>query len=301
MSTPGPSPLSARTAVVTGGSSGIGLETVRGLARLGASVVLVGRGEERSREIARNLAGETGNPSIASVGVRDLGLLSETRTLASRLLAECPRIDILVNNAGAYFRRRETTSEGHERTFALNVLSPFLLTSLLAPRIEASAPARIVNVSSMAHRRRTVDFDHLEGPANWGSGFQVYGASKLELLLLTREFARRFAGRGVTVNAVHPGFVHSGFGQNNPGGTATAIRLFGRVFGRSVEAGAVTPIYAAADPSIAGVTGAYFTDHRVDPGSRASQDLGVARRLYDACRDMTGAPEVVGLVAGSAA
>ncbi len=292
MAPSGPRPLVGRVAVVTGGSSGIGLETVRGLASLGATVVLVGRGEERSREIGQRLATATGNPAVVPVGVRDLALLADTRALATRLLAEFPRIDILVNNAGAYFRARATTSEGHERTFALNVLSPFLLTSILAPRLASSAPARVVNVSSMAHRRQTVDFDHLEGPEPWGNGFRAYGVSKLELLLLTREFARRLSGSGVSVNAVHPGFVHSGFGQNNEGGTAAAIWFFGRLFGRSAPRGAATPIYAAAEPSIAGVTGQYFTDHRTEPGSRASQDLEVARRLYEACRALTGAPEV---------
>ena len=285
-------------AVVTGATSGIGLEIARGLAARGVRTVLVGRGPERAAGVARSIRETTGNPSVESVGVRDLALRTEVRSLASELLGRYPRIGLLVNNAGAMFTRREVTAEGTERTFALNVLSPFLLTALLATRLIASAPARVVNVASAAHRGRSVDFDDLEGRAGYG-GYRAYGRSKLELILLTRELSRRLEGLGVTVNAVHPGFVRSGFGLNSGGGTAAAIRVLGRLFGRSTSRGAETPLFVATDPSLAQTSGQYFSDRTLRSGSPQSRDVADARRLYEACRELTEAPEVPGPRGGS--
>ena len=286
-------------AVVTGATSGIGLEIARGLAVRGARTVLVGRGVERVAAVARSVQQGTGNPFVESVGVRDLALRAEVRSLAAELLDRYPRIGILVNNAGAMYTHRETTSEGTERTFALNVLSPFLLTSVLARRLIESAPARVVNDASAAHRGRTVDFQDLEGKGRYG-GYRAYGQSKLELILLTRELSRRFEGTGVSVNAVHPGFVRSGFGLNTPGATAAAIRVLGRLFGKSTSRGAETPLFVAADPSLGGTSGQYFSDHTVRPGSPQSREMANARRLYDVCRELTGAPELPEPSGGSA-
>jgi NAD(P)-dependent dehydrogenase (short-subunit alcohol dehydrogenase family) len=284
--------LSGRVAVVTGATSGIGREVARGLAALGATTVVVGRGTERSAQVAAALATSTGNHSVESLGVTDLSLLSDTNRLADALLTRYPKIHLLVNNAGAYYRRRQVTSEGHERTWALNVLSPFLLSSRLASALSAGAPARVVNVGSAAHQGHVVDFGALETPDKYGQGYRAYGVSKLELLLLTRELARRFEGAGVTVNAVHPGFVRSGFGKNNGGGVAFVIGVLGLLFGKSVRRGAVTPLFVSSDPSVASVTGRYFSNRKVHPGSVASQDMSVARHLYEVCRELTGAPKV---------
>ena len=221
----------------------------------------------------------------------DLALRTETEATAQALLQRYPRIHLLVNNAGVYLVRRETTSEGFERTFALNVLSPFLLTSWLAPRLMESAPARVVNVASAAHQGNSVDFSDLQSSHRY-RGLRAYGRSKLELLLLTREFARRLEGTGVSVNAVHPGFVASGFGQNNGGGLAVGMRVVQALFGRSVRRGAAVPLFAATDPEVGARTGQYIAGRRVVPGSAASQDMAVARRLYDVCRELWSAPEV---------
>ena len=276
-----------RVAVVTGATSGIGQELARRLAEAGYRTVVVGRGAERAARVAAEIAGATGRSDVESVGVTDLAQLSEVRALASTLLARYPQVHVLVNNAGALFVRRDVTPDGLERTFALNVLAPFLLTSLLADRLRASAPARVVNVSSAAHYRRTVDLADLQSTRRY-SGYRTYGESKLEILLLTREFARRWAGSGVTVNAVHPGFVASGFAQNNGGGIALATGVLARLFGRSVRRGAETPFWAATDPSLAGVSGEYFSNRHRSRGDSASRDLVVAGQLWDACAKIAG-------------
>jgi NAD(P)-dependent dehydrogenase (short-subunit alcohol dehydrogenase family) len=293
MSAPATNGQSRRLAIVTGATSGLGWEIARQLAQRGDAVVVVGRGDDRAKTAAAEIARITSNSHIDSVGVTDLARPSEVRELAATLLARYPAIHVLVNNAGGYFRRRDVTTDGLERTFALNVLAPFLLTSLLADRLRASAPSRVVNLSSAAHYRQRVNFDDLQSTRDY-SGFDVYGASKLEILLLTREFARRWAGTGVTVNAVHPGFVASGFAQNNGGGTAFFIWLMSRIFGKSVRSGAVTPVFVASDPSLTTVTGAYFSSLRVHPGDPASRDLAAAARLFAACEQIVAPPSAAG-------
>jgi len=276
-----------RLAVVTGATSGLGREIARRLAGVGYRVVVVGRGEERAARVAAELAERTGPGAVDSVGVTDLARPSDVRALAAKLLARYPAIHLLVNNAGAVFFRRQVTEEGLERTFALNVLAPYLLTTLLADRLKASAPSRVVNVSSAAHYRQAVDFSDLQSERHY-RGFRVYSESKLELLLLTREFARRFAGTDVTVNAVHPGFVATGFGQNNGGGSGFAIRVLSAVFGKSVKRGAETPVLVATDPSLARVTGEYFSNGHRSRGDPMSWDMAAAARLAVACAEMPG-------------
>jgi len=285
-------PLSGRVAVVTGATSGIGREIALGLARQGATTVVVGRGEGRAARAAAEIAQESGNRNVDSVRVDDLAVLAETRQLAGSLLAKCPAVHILVNNAGAYFHRRERTSDGLERTLALNVLAPYLLMTLLAPRLVESAPSRIVNVSSAAHGQGRLDFNDLQSTRRY-AGFRAYGTSKLELLLLTREYARRLRPTGVTVNAVHPGFVRSGFALNNSGGVRIGMRIVS-IFGRSVRRGADTPIYVASAPELASVTGEYFSDRTRRPGSPESNDLESARRLVEECARMSGVPPIDG-------
>ena len=284
---------SGRVAVVTGATSGIGREVALGLARQGATTVVVGRGTDRASRTAAEISRVSGNPRVESLRVDDLAVLANVRELSAVLLDRYPVIHVLVNNAGAYFRRREETPDGLERTFALNVLAPYVLTTLLAPRMISSAPARIVNVSSAAHRSAKVDFSDLQFARRF-SGFTVYGSSKLELIWLTREFARRLQGRGVTVNAVHPGYVRSGFGLNNGGGTAFAMRILGRLFGRSVVRGADTPIFVASAPELATATGGYYSDRKLRAGSPASHDLTKARRLFDECSRLSGVPPLAG-------
>jgi len=285
--------LSGKVAVVTGATSGIGRETALGLARLGATTVVVGRGEGRAATAAAEISRASGNPHVEWLRVDDLAVRQDARALAAALLDRYTNLHVLVNNAGGYFRRREVTADGLERTFALNVLAPYLLTTLLAPRLVASAPSRVVNVSSHAHQGARVDFTDLQSVEHF-SGFRVYGASKLELLWLTREFARRLQGSGVTVNAVHPGFVRSGFGLNNGGGVAFGMRIAMRLFARSAERGADTPIYVASAPELAAATGGYYADRKLNPGTPESQDMTKARQMFEACAALSEIPPLGG-------
>jgi NAD(P)-dependent dehydrogenase (short-subunit alcohol dehydrogenase family) len=274
-------------AVVTGATSGIGREIALGLAARGVTTVVVGREADRANRAAREIAAATGQPRVEPIDGGDLAVRANVRALADELLRRYTSIHVLVNNAGAYFARREVTPDGLERTFSLNVLAPFLLTSLLADRLKASAPARVVNVASAAHLGHSVDFSDLQGERSF-AGYGAYGRSKLELILLTREFARQFVGTGVTVNAVHPGFVRSGFGQNNGGNTARGIRIAAFLFGKSVRRGARGPLFLATDPSVATVTGQYFSGRRQVSGSPASQVRESAIRLFAACAEIGG-------------
>lgn len=291
MSTGPVSAAVAGVAIVTGATSGIGKEVARGLAARGFTTVVVGRGADRTASVAAELARSTGNPRVESAAVHDLAVRAETKQLAAELLARYPEIRILVNNAGGYFSQRDLTSDGLERTFALNVLAPFTLTSLLADRLRVSAPARVVQVSSAAHLGQTVDLANLQGGSVY-HGYTMYGRSKLELLLLTREFARRLAGTGVVVNAVHPGFIRSGFGNNNPGGAGLGVKFAKFFFARSLKYGMRNVVYVATDPAAGVVTGEYFSRFRVTQASAASYDIAMARKLFDICRDLAGTPDL---------
>ena len=209
----------------------------------------------------------------------NLGRLAAVRELAGTLLAQVPRIDVLINNAGAIFQRRETTEDGLERTFALNHMGYFLLTALLRDRLVASAPARIVNVASQAHRGATLDFADLQTARGY-SGWRAYQRSKLCNILFTRELARRLGGTGVTANALHPGFVASRFGDNNHGLFRFGLGIAKRFAAISMEEGAETPVYLATSPEVAAVTGRYFDKCRPSEPSLAAQDDAAAARLW---------------------
>jgi NAD(P)-dependent dehydrogenase (short-subunit alcohol dehydrogenase family) len=274
-----PAPLAGKTAVVTGASSGIGLPTAVGLARLGASVALVAR--DRAKGEAALAAVRQASPPGAAprLFLADLGSLAQVRRLAQELLAALPRIDVLVNNAGAIHATRKASAEGHELTLAVNHLAPFLLTSLLLPRLRASAPARVVTVSSEAHRMGPLDLDDLEARRGY-SAMRVYGRSKLANVLFASELARRVAGTGVTSNSLHPGVVATGFGRNDPGWLRLLVTV-GRPFLTSPEKGARTSIHVAAAPEVEGVTGKYFKDRRVVAPAPYARDEGVQGRLWE--------------------
>ncbi len=218
--------MDGKICVVTGATSGIGRETALALARLGAEVALCARDEGRGAAVREEVARVAAGPA-PRLFVADLASLAQVRRLAAELAAALPRINVLVNNAGAIHMKRKHTVDGHETTFAVNHLAPFLLTSLLLPTLRASAPSRVVTVSSDAHRSGRIDFDDLMGAKDY-AGMRAYAQSKLANVLFAYELARRLEGTGVTSNALHPGVVATGFGRNDPGGCGSACACSSR-------------------------------------------------------------------------
>ena len=286
--------MSGRTVVVTGGNSGIGLEAAVDLARMGASVVITARHAERGAAALAEIRRRSGSGDVAVVAL-DLASLASVRTAAEEILATTDRLDALVNNAGAILSQRTLTDDGFEATFGANHLGHHLLTHLLLDRLVASAPARVVNVASLAHRGawRGMSWDDLNRERGYNAS-QVYAESKLANILFTRELAARLVGTGVTANACHPGGVRSGFGSaEDTRGLERFAMAIGRPFLVSPARGAEPLVYLAASPEVAGVTGAYFTGgylpgvHQRTP-SRAARDDGAARRLWALSDELVG-------------
>jgi retinol dehydrogenase 12 len=275
-----------RVCLVTGATTGIGLATAEGLARTGAHVILGARSRERGEAARQRVAATTGSDRLEVV-VADLSVQAEVRRLAEDVAAAHPRLDVLVNNAGMVYSERQETADGIERTWALNHLAPFLLTNLLTDLLVASAPARVVTVSSNAHTGASLDLDDPEFVRRRYRSFSAYGQSKLANILFTIELARRLEGRGVTANCLHPGFVRSEFGMRTSGWLAVGIRI-ARVFAITPEQGARTSIYLATSPEVAGVTGRYFVNSRPARPRPQAMDTEMARRLWEASERMTG-------------
>lgn len=275
-----------KTCVITGATDGIGLEAAMRLGALGARLVLVGRNREKGERALQRLRARV--PGVlVELHYADLSRRGEILRLAPELLRAAPRIDVLVNNAGAFFARRDMTEDELERTFALNHIGYFLLTHLLRERLVASAPARIVNVASEAHRNATLDLDDLQC-ANRYSGWLAYQRSKLCNILFTRELARRLVGTGVTANCLHPGFVATSFGDNNAGWFRIGFGLAKRFSAISIERGAETPVYVASSAEIEGLSGRYFDKCRERAPNAAAQDDVTAAKLWEASVKLAG-------------
>jgi len=278
--------MQGQVCLVTGATSGIGRITARELARLGARVIIVGRSPEKTEATVRQIRAETGTTAVESL-VADLSSQVEVRRLAEQVQAQCGRLDVLVNNAGAMFLKRLESVDGIEMTLALNHRSYFLLTNLLLPLLKASAPTRIVNVASDAHKGASINFDDLQGKQKY-SGWRAYQQSKLANILFTNELARRLDGTGVTVNSLHPGFVRTNFLQVFEGRWGgRLIRAIAERIAISPEQGACTSIYLASSPDVAGVTGRYFVKEKPVASSAQSLDPAAAQRLWRMSEEMT--------------
>jgi NAD(P)-dependent dehydrogenase (short-subunit alcohol dehydrogenase family) len=279
--------LRGRRILVTGASNGIGKVAALELARLGADLLLVCRDRARGERTVAEIAQATGNRRVELL-ICDLSSQEEIRKLAREILASERPLHVLLNNAGVILTRRSETVDGLERTFATNHIAYHMLTNLLLERIVQSAPARIVNVASDAHRFAggALNFDDLQSQRRY-SGMRVYGQSKLANILFTRERARRLSGTGVTVNAVHPGPVATGFALNNGPLARLAMRLFSP-FARTPEKGAETSIYLCSSPDVEGITGKYWYDcreHQANPHAENDED---ARRLWEVSARLCG-------------
>ena len=276
--------MSGRICLVTGATRGIGRATAEALAKSGAHVLLHGRDSASVGAVCREMVRYGKVDGV----VGDLSSLAAVRKLATAVAAQYPRLDVLVNNAGTGTRRRQTTGDGYERTFAINHLAPFLLTNLLLERLKAGKAARVVTVSSMAHRGAKLDFDDLNWETRKFSGLGAYGASKLANILFTVELASRLAGSGVTANCLHPGVVATNIFTAFGGRTGKVFTVLLRPFMLSPADGAKTSIYLASSPEVANVTGKFFDKCREVPPTPAAQDAAAAKRLWDVSAKLTG-------------
>jgi NAD(P)-dependent dehydrogenase (short-subunit alcohol dehydrogenase family) len=269
--------MRGKVVVITGGTSGIGEVAAQRLANMGARIVLVARDKRRGEAALARL--RSADKSLShSIHYGDLSRISEMKRLAAEIAAAEPRIDVLINNAGAIFGSRQLTADNLERTFATNHMAYFVLTLGLRERLLASSPARIVNTASDAHTGRVLDFDDLQSAKGF-SALNVYGRSKLCNILFTRELSRRWSGKGVTVNCLHPGFVATRIGNGSGGFLSHAARL-AKTFAISPEKGAQTLVYLASSPDVAGVSGEYFYKCRPARPTAEARDDAAAKRLW---------------------
>jgi retinol dehydrogenase-12 len=279
-------PLSGKTILITGATRGIGYAAAEALAGMGASVIVHGRNPARVEKACKRIARGVSGSEVSGI-VADLASLAQVRRLAREVTDSCPRLDVLLNNAGLVTRKRELTVDGFERQLAVNHLAPFLLTNLLLDKLKSSAPARIVNVSSRAHRRGELDLDDLNWDKRPYTGISAYGATKLANILFTRELARRLQGSGVTANCLHPGVVATSL--------FSGMGIVGRTFGilsrpllMPASRGAKTSVYLASSPEVASVSGKYFDEAKpVEPKAPAMDDEA-AKALWIASEKLTG-------------
>jgi NAD(P)-dependent dehydrogenase (short-subunit alcohol dehydrogenase family) len=276
--------MHGQVCVVTGATSGIGKAAAAALARQGAEIIVVGRDPGRAEATAAAIQADGAPPP--KVEIADLARLDQVRALAGRLNQTLDRIDVLINNAGLVLNERQVTPDGYEHVFAVNHLAPFLLTNLLRPKLTASAPARVITVSSDAHTAARLDLDDPNLEHGWSS-WRSYSNSKLANILFTRELAGRLDGTGLTANCLHPGVVRTGFGRDARPLMRVGITI-AKPFMLSPERGADTTVYLASSPDVAAKTGGYYVKRQLREPSAAARDDGLARRLWEISERLTG-------------
>ncbi len=278
--------MAGQSVLVTGGTGGIGRATAIGLAALGARVGITGRDQARTVAAAAGIRAATGNAAVDAFAA-DMSAQAGVRRLAAQVTGTYPRLDVLVNNVGGFWAHRHLTADGLERTFALNHLAPFLLTNLLLGRLTASAPARVVTVSSGAQASGRIDFEDLQGERNY-SGQRAYSQSKLANMMFTYELARRLDGTGVTATVLHPGVVRTSFGAEDQAAYFAVMSRVARLFMKTPAQGAVTSIYLASSPEVEGITGRYFANRKPKTASKAAYDTAAANRLWQTSAGLAG-------------
>lgn len=273
-----------KVCMVTGATSGMGKATAAALAQMGATVILVARNQGKGEAVCDEIRRQSGNTNV-EVMYADLSSLQSVRELVATFQQKYQQLHVLINNAGGIFFKRETTVAGLEMTLAVNHLAPFLLTSLLLDTLKASAPARVINISSNVERIGNINFADLQGEKRYIS-FGAYGQAKLALLLFTYELARHCEGTGVTVNAVTPGPVATNFGKGGNHFMNRVLPFFFR-FATSAEEGAQTAIYLASSPVVEGVTGKAFYHSKELSSSRKSYSVALQKKLWQASEELT--------------
>jgi NAD(P)-dependent dehydrogenase (short-subunit alcohol dehydrogenase family) len=267
--------MGTTTVLITGATDGIGKATAMELARRGCRVLLHGRSRERCEVVRKAIERSSGRGDIGTF-VADFGALQEVRGLASEVSSRVDRLDVLVNNAGVYLRQRATTVDGIEATFQINHVAPFLLTELLLPLLRASAPSRILNVSSVAHQSAHLDLAKLEGNGRWDA-YGAYALSKLGNILFTYELAERLAGTGVTANCLHPGVVDT-----------KLLREGFAMGGQRVEEAAQRLAWLALAPELQDVTGKYFVAGQTSRSARQTYDVELRQRFWRVSERLAG-------------
>src|SRR5215203_4876389 len=279
--------MGEKICLITGATSGIGKATAMGLANMGASVVMVGRDQGKGEAALAEIKEKSTNASV-DLMLADLSSQEEIRRLAEEFKEAYPRLNVLINDAGLFRSERITTADGLEMTFAVNHLAYFLLTNLLLDVLKASAPSRIVNVSSGEQRNGTIDFDDLQGEKGY-KGAKAYSQSKLATVLFTYELARRLEGTGVSANCLHPGVVGTNLGSGVTGVLGFTVRAL-RPLMKRPEKGAETSIYLASSPEVEGLSGGYFVKKAEARSSDVSRDERIARGLWEVSAELTNVP-----------
>jgi len=274
-----------KVVLVTGANSGIGRAASLALAKMGATIVMVARNKERGEAARAEIIKESQNNSVDLL-LADLSSLKSVRQLATEFQKKYSKLHVLINNAGLFNQRRHVTTDGYEDTFATNYLAPFVLTNLQLDLLKASAPSRIINVSSVGHYNGHINFDDLNLEKEYG-GWKAYGQSKLALILFTHELAKKLQGTGVTVNAVHPGTVATNI-WSRPLGPVGFIMALPKLFMTTPRQGAETIVYLASSPNAKDLNGEYLEKLRVKKSSNESYDEGIAQRLWDVSAKLTG-------------
>ncbi|UCC19531.1 MAG: SDR family oxidoreductase [Promethearchaeota archaeon] len=275
--------IEGKVCMITGANSGIGKATAIGLAKLNATVIMVCRNKDRGEKAKEEIISLTRNKNIDLL-ICDLSSQEQIRNLVVKFKEKYQNLHVLINNAGIMLKKRKVSVDGNEMNFAVHLLGPFLLSNLLLDILKKSAPSRIINVASAAHKRAKIDFDDLQSENKKYSLFSVYGVSKLAEVLFTYELSRKLEGTGVTVNALHPGVVNTNLGRD----MSKFNQWFGKVFFKSPKKGAETSIYLASSPEVEEITGKYFVNKEPKLSSEESYVEEDAKRLWEICAEITG-------------
>ena len=274
--------MEGKTCIITGANSGIGKATAIELAKMNATLVLLCRDKERGESAQKEIIELTGNNNVDLIFC-DLSSQKEIRNFVAEFKRKYQDLHVLINNAGVMLSKKTQSVDGFEMNFAVNHLAPFLLTNLLLDILKKSAPSRIVNVGSAAHRMGKIDFEDLQRENKKGRLMGLYGSSKLAMTLVSYELSRRLEGSNVTINVLHPGLINTNLGRDR----SSTSQGFAKKFFKSPEVGAETSIFLASSPEVEGITGKYYAKKKAKPSSKESYNEEYAKKLWEISEKMT--------------